>query len=71
MRKYIKYREREIFKKTYQIYCENYMAKYGGLDLYDEDIKKRYIIDNNCINYVNKEGMYLIRILDEPSTDHE
>ena len=47
------------------------MAKYGGLDLYDKDMKKRNIIDSEDIHYVNKEGISLIVIADEPSTDHD
>ena len=47
------------------------MTKYGVLDLYDEDMKKRYVMDNEVIHYVKKDGMYLIGIIDQSSTDHE
>ena len=47
------------------------MGKYGGLDLYYEDLKKIYIIDHEDIRYLNEEGVYLIEIPDEPSTNHE
>ena len=40
------------------------MDKYGGLALYDEDTRKRYIIDNEDIHCVKKEGIYLIVIPD-------
>ena len=46
------------------------MEKYGVLDIYDEDPKKRYIIDNEDINYTKREGMYLVGITNEPSTNH-
>ena len=60
--------------KTYQRYSANFTAKYGSLDLYDEDMKNTHNIDNEDIHYVKKEGMYLIGIPDEidnTSTDHE
>ena len=40
MRTYIEYWEREIIRKTDKISCAKYMAKYGGSDIYDEDLNK-------------------------------
>ena len=45
--------------------------EYGGLGLYYEDLKKIDIIFHKEIHYVKKQGMSLIGIPDEPSTDHE
>ena len=39
--------------------------------LYDEELKKRYIINYEDIHYVKREAIYLIGISDEPSTDKE
>ena len=47
------------------------MAKYCGLVIYDQDLKKRYIIDHEAAQYLKKEGLSLILITYKPSTDHE
>ena len=52
MRTYIEDIEKELIKKKYQRYCANFLAKYGGLGFYDEDVKNRYIIDHEDIHGV-------------------
>ena len=50
------------------------MAKYGGLDIYYEHLKKRYTIDHEDIQFVKNKGCALIGLTDEPdgsSTDYE
>ena len=53
-------------KKTDQISRTRFLAKYGGLSLYDIDIKKRYTIDNEDIQFVKKYGNILIDNPDHP-----
>ena len=51
-----------------------FLAKYGGLSLYDIDTEKRYSIDEKEMNFVKGEGYALIGNPDFPdgsSTDHE
>ena len=66
----------EIFsmKKDDQRSWNRFLAKYGGLSLYDIDTEKRYSIDDKEINFVKGDGYALIGNPDHPdgtSTDHE
>ena len=50
-----------------------FLAKYGGLSLYDIDTEKRYSIDDKEIHFVKGDGYALIGNPDHPdvsSTDH-
>ena len=61
-------------KKYDQRYCTRFLAKYGGLSLYDIDTAKRYSIDKKEIHFVKVDGYALIGNPDFPdgsSTDHE
>ena len=41
------------------------MEKYGSLDIYDEDIKKIFIIDHEELKFDKRDGWTLIGITDE------
>ena len=61
-------------KKNDQRTCTRFLAKYGGLSLYDIDFGKRYSIDDEYINFVKGYGYALIGNPYHPdgtSTDHE
>ena len=61
-------------KKDDQRYRTRFLAKYGGLSLYDIDTDKRYSIDDKEIRFVKGDGHALIGNPDFPycsSTDHE
>ena len=61
-------------KKNDQRSCTHFLAKYGGLSLYDIDFGKIYSIDDEDIHFVNGYGYALIGNLDHTdgtSTDHE
>ena len=61
-------------KKSDQIFSAKFLEKYGGLAIYDEDLKKRYTIDHEDINFFKKKGCNLIGPPDEPDgsyIDHE
>ena len=61
-------------KKWDQISTAIFLAKYGGLALYDEYVEKIYTIDHEDIHFFNKKGWSLVGIPDEPdgsSTDHK
>ena len=61
-------------KKDDQKYRTRFLAKYGGLYLYDIDTEKRYSIDEKEMHFVKGEGYALIGNPDFPdgsSTDHE
>ena len=47
-------------KKSDQIFSAKFLEKYGGLDIYYEDLKKRYKIDHEDINFFKKKGCNLI-----------
>ena len=60
--------------KYYQRYRTLFLAKYGGLYIFDIDTEKRYFIDDKGIHFVEGYGYALIGNLDHPdvtSTDHE
>ena len=51
-----------------------FLEKYGGLDLYDENLKRRFFIDNEELQFDKNEGWTLIELPGEPDgsmTDHE
>ena len=61
-------------KKYEQRYHTRFLAKYGGLSLYDIDTEKRYSIDKKEMHFVKRKGYALIGNPDFPdgsSTDHE
>ena len=61
-------------KKNDQRTRTHFLAKYGGLSLYDFDFDKRYLIDDEEIHFVKWDGYALIGDPDHPdgtSTDHE
>ena len=39
-----------------------FLAKYGSLDLYDEDLEKRFIIDHEQLQFDKADGWTLIGI---------
>ena len=60
-------------KKNYQRTCTRFLARYGGLSLYDIDFGKRYSIDDEDIRFVSGYGYALIGNPYHPdgtSTDH-
>ena len=61
-------------KKDDQRSRTRFLAKYGGLYLYDIDTEKGYSIDDKTINFVKGDRYALIGNSDFPygsSTDHE
>ena len=40
-------------------------CKYGSLDLYDKDVKKRFIIDHKQLQYDKTDGCTLIGITEK------
>ena len=47
-------------KKNYQRTRTRFLAKYGGLYIYDIDFKKRYSIDDEVFHLVKEDGYALI-----------
>ena len=47
-------------KKNDQRNCTRFLAKYGGLSLYDTDFGKGYSIDNEDTRFVNGDGYALV-----------
>ena len=43
-------------KKYDQIFSAKLLEKYGGLAIYDEDLKKRYKIDHEDIKFSRKKA---------------
>ena len=61
-------------KKYYQRSRTHFLAKYGVLYLYDNDVQNRYSIDDKEIHFVKGDGYALIGNPYHPdgtSTDHE
>ena len=61
-------------KKNDQRYRTHFLAKYGGLSLYDIDMEKRYSIGDKEIQFLKGDGYALIGNPDHPdgtSTDHD
>ena len=51
-----------------------FLEKYGSLDLYDEHLKKRFIIDHVQLEFDQTDGWTLIGILEKEDRtlyDHE
>ena len=51
-----------------------FLEKYGSLDLYDEDLKKIFIIDHEQLNFDNTDGWNFIGIPEKEDgtfSDHE
>ena len=74
LRAYIEDWEKLYMKKDDQRNRTRFLAKYGGLSLYDIDTEKRYSIDDKEIHFVKGEGYALIGNPDIPDgslTDHE
>ena len=60
-------------KKDDQRYRTCFLAKYGGISLYDIDTEKKYSIDDKEIHFVKEYRYALIGNPDHPdgsSTDH-
>ena len=47
-------------KKNDQRNCTRFLAKYGGLSLYDTDFGKGYSIDNEDTRFVKGDGYALV-----------
>ena len=56
MRTYIEYGEINRMKKSDQRPSTIFVEKYGGLDLYHEDVKKRYTIDHEDVQFFRKKS---------------
>ena len=52
LRAYIEDREKLSMKKDDKRYHTRFLAKYGGLSLYDIDTEKRYSIDEKEMHFV-------------------
>ena len=48
-----------------QVSKSMFLEKYFSLDLYDEDLKKRFIIDHEQLQYDQTDGCTLIGIPDK------
>ena len=74
LRAYIEDWEKLLMKKDDQRSWTCFLAKYGGIYLYDIDMEKRYYIDDKEIHFVKGDGYALIGNPDHPdgtSTDHK
>ena len=74
LRAYIEDWGKSSMKKNYQRNRTPFLAKYGGLSLYDIYFEKRYSIDDEIIHFVNGDVYDLIGNPDHPygtSSDHE
>ena len=74
LRAYIEYWEKLSTEKDDQRSCTHFLAKYGGLSLYDIDMEKRYSIYDREINFLKGDGYALIGNPDHPdgsSTYHK
>ena len=74
LRAYIECSEKFSTKKDDQISLTIFLAKYGGLSLYDIDTEKGFPIDHKEIYFLKGDGYALIGNPDHPdgsSTDHE
>ena len=61
-------------KETDKISLTRFLAKYGGLSLYNIHLKKRYTVYHEGIRFVNKYEYTLTSSLYHPegtSTDHK
>ena len=63
---YIEDCEKLDIKNKIQLSCTMFLAKYGSLDLYDKDLKKIFIIDQEQLQFYKNYGWNLIRIPEKP-----
>ena len=74
LRAYIEDWGKIIWKIIDQRSCIHFLEKYGGLYIYDIDLKNRYVIYNEDIRFTKGYWYDLINNPDNPdgnSTDHE
>ena len=74
LRYYNKYRGEIHMKTFYQIFCTRFLGKYVGIYIYNNDMKKIYIIDYEYTHFVKKYGYALIGNPEHPdgnSSNHE
>ena len=53
-------------KNKIQLSCTIFLAKYGSLAIHDEDMEKRFIIDQKKLKFDKNSGWNLIGIPDKP-----
>ena len=66
--------EKTHIKNKSQVSKTMFLAKYGSLDLYDEDLEKRFIIDHEQLEFYKTDGWTLIGISEKEDgtfSDHE
>ena len=66
LRAYIEDWEKQPMKKNYQRTCTRFLARYGGLYIYDIDFWKRYTIDDEDTHFVKGDGYAFIGNQDHP-----
>ena len=74
LRDYIEDWGKSSMRKNDHRTCTCFLAKHGGMSLYDIDFGKRYSIDGEDIHFVKSKVYALIGNPDHPdgtSTDHE
>ena len=74
MKFYIENRGKLNIESKRQLSCTMFIAKYFSLALYDEDLKKRFIIDHELLQFDKNDGWTLIEISEKPDwtfSDHE
>ena len=62
------------YQENTQLSCTIFLKKCGSLDLYDEDLDKRFIIGHKQLQFDKNSGWTLIEIPDKPDgtfSDHE
>ena len=50
-----------------QLSCTMFLSKYWSLDLYDEDVKKRLIVDDEELQFDKNDELTVIGITNEPN----
>ena len=65
---YIEELEKTHIKNKSQVLKATFLAKYGSLDLYDEDMRKKFIIDHEQLDFDKTDGWTLIGIPDRAPT---
>ena len=71
---YIEEWEKTHIKNKSQVSKTMLLAKYGSLDMYDEDLEKRLIIDHEQLEFDKTDGWTLIGIPEKEDgnfSDHE
>ena len=66
MKFYIDDRGKLNIENKSQLLCTIFLAKYGSLDLYDEYPEKRFIIDQEQLQFDKNYGWTLIEIVEKP-----